>query len=430
MPEHANSHTQPAPPTNDEMTVPHDDNGLTLSLVLPTYNERDNLAELVARLTALLDPKLPDDYELIVVDDDSPDRTWELAEQLTTDYPTLRVLRRTDARGLASAVVAGWQLGHGRILGVIDADLQHPPETLIALLDHITSGADLAVASRRVEGGGVSDWSIQRRLLSRGAQALGLAILPEVVGRISDPMSGYFLIRRSAVAGAKLKPLGYKILIEVIARGTVGRIAEVAYVFNERQHGESKVTRRQYIDYLRHLWRLRRDAPLAWLTPLRRSPAARLVKYSIVGLSGVGVDMVILYLLSDPTTLGLGLTRSKLIAAEVAILNNFVWNDRWTFRDLSRQDTGVAAWFRRLWRFHLICLVGLAINVLVLNLLFNLLGMNRYLANLIAIALVTVWNFGMNLALNWRSGAARKRADGPADITMTELPPIAAKTKV
>ena len=363
------------------MIVPQRDGDLTLSLVLPTFNERDNLRELVARVSAVLDTKLAGDYEMIVVDDDSPDHTWELAEQLTHQVPALRVLRRTDARGLASAVVDGWKLSRGHILGVIDADLQHPPETLIALLDHITSGADLAVASRRVEGGGVGDWSVKRRLLSRGAQALGFALLPEVIGRISDPMSGYFLVRRTAVEGTTLKPIGYKILVEVIARGAVGRIAEAAYVFNVRQHGESKVSRRQYLDYLRHLWRLRRDSPLGWLALLRHGSLNRLVKYSLVGLSGVGVDMLILYLLSDPTTLGLGLTRSKIVAAEVAILNNFVWNDRWTFRDVSLHDRGVAAWFRRLLKFHIICFAGLVINVIVLNLLFNLVGMNRYIVH-------------------------------------------------
>ena len=389
-------------------TTPQVEGGPTLSLVLPTFNERENLTELVASVSAVLDAKLPGDYELIVVDDDSPDRTWELAEQLAAHHPALRVLRRTDVKGLATAVVDGWRLAEGRILGVIDADLQHPPETLGALLDQVIAGADLAVASRRVEGGGVSDWSLRRQLLSRGAQGLGMAILPEVVGRVSDPMSGYFLLRREAISAAELKPLGYKILLEVIARGAIGRIAEVAYVFNERQHGESKVTPRQYVDYLRHLWRLRRAYPWGWLAPLRRGPFGRLVKYGIVGLSGVGVDMLVLYLLSDPTTLALGLTRSKIIAAEVALLNNFIWNDRWTFRDLSREERGLRAWFRRLGRFHLVCLVGIVINVVVLNVLFNMFGMNRYVANLIAIGVVTAWNFVLNLTLYWRSAEATR----------------------
>jgi dolichol-phosphate mannosyltransferase len=387
-------------------TVPAGPGEIGLSLVLPTYDERANLSELVARVSAVLDAAMPDDYELIVVDDDSPDRTWELAERLATENGALRVLRRVTERGLSSAVVAGWQMARGRILGVIDADLQHPPETLAALIEQVTAGADLAVASRHVAGGGVSDWSVPRRLLSRAAQVLGLTILPEVVGRVSDPMSGYFLVRREAIAGAPLKPLGYKILIEVLARGAVRRVAEVGYVFTERALGASKVTRRQYVEYVRHLWGLRRDAPLGWLRVLRMAPVERLLKFGAVGASGVLVDMTILYLLSDPDTLGLGLTRSKIVAAEVAILNNFFWNDRWTFRDLAQGDRARGAWLRRLAKFNLICLAGLALNVVILNVLFNVLGMNRYVANLIAIATVTAWNFGMNLALNWRTAAA------------------------
>jgi dolichol-phosphate mannosyltransferase len=391
----------------DAMVVGRAHEGLGLSLVLPTFNERSTLPQLIARLRSILDARLPADYELIVVDDDSPDRTWELAAEIAAEDPTVRLLRRVDERGLSSAVVAGWQMSRGRILGVIDADLQHPPETLVALIDRIMDGADLAVASRYVAGGGVSDWSVPRRLLSRGAQTLGLVLLPEVVGRISDPMSGYFLVSREAVADAPLRPLGYKILIEVLARGRVGRLAEVGYVFNERQHGSSKVTRRQYIEYVRHLLLLRWAAPLGWTSIFRSVPVVRLMRFGVVGTTGVVVDMLLLYLLSDPTMLGLGLTRSKIIAAEVAILNNFIWNDRWTFRDFSKTDPGFAAWVRRFLKFNLICLGGLALNVLLLNLLFNVVGLNRYVSNLIAIVLVTSWNFGVNRGLNWRTTAVR-----------------------
>jgi dolichol-phosphate mannosyltransferase len=143
------------------------------------------------------------------------------------------------------------------VLAVIDGDLQHPPEVLIALWRAMADGADLAVASRHVEGGGVSDWSLPRRLLSRGAQAIGIALLPGVVGRVRDPMSGYFMVRRAAIAGVPLSPLGYKILVEVIGRGRIDRVAEVGYVFRERREGASKVTWRVYVDYLRHLARLR-----------------------------------------------------------------------------------------------------------------------------------------------------------------------------
>jgi dolichol-phosphate mannosyltransferase len=364
-----------------------------LSIVLPTYNESKNIREMVSRLTRVLDGAYPGAYEIIVVDDDSPDRTWELAQSLTDQYPQLRVMRRQQERGLSTAVIRGWQAARGELLGVIDADLQHPPEIVVNLCEEIGRGADMAVASRHVEGGGVSDWSVLRRILSRAAQVLGLMILPGVVGRVSDPMSGFFVIRRTAIQGVVLNPLGYKILIEVLGRGRFRWIGEVPYVFQERVQGESKVTRKVYVDYLRHLVRLR----------LSTLPVNRFVRFGVVGLSGVVVDMGVLFLLSDPSTLGWGLTRSKLIAAELAIINNFIWNDSWTFRDIASHQPGFRHRLQRFAKFQLICLGGLVLNTVLLNLQFNLLGMNRYLANAVAIAIVTGWNFWLNFKLSWRA---------------------------
>jgi len=363
-----------------------------LSLVIPTYNESNNIAEIVRLLSQQLDQALPGTYELIVVDDNSPDRTWEIAQALIAEYPQLRVMRRIEERGLSTAVIRGWQVARGEVLGVIDADLQHPPELLLQLWGEIQRGGDMAVASRHVEGGGVSDWSVIRRFLSRGAQMLGLILLPGVVGRVSDPMSGYFLVRRHCLVGRTLSPLGYKILIEVLARGRVPWIGEVGYVFQERQAGESKVTSKQYVDYLRHLLRLR----------LSLGPVGRLLRFGAVGFSGVFVDMLVLYLLSDPSTLHWGLTRSKIVAAELAIINNFIWNDFWTFGDIARRQPGKRQRLKRFLKFNTVCLAGLVLNVLVLNLIYNFLIPNQYVANFIAIAVVTIWNFWINLKLSWR----------------------------
>jgi dolichol-phosphate mannosyltransferase len=379
-------------PTNYSLDFPTSDRPILLSLIIPTYKEAKNVEKIVSLLTQQLDQAMPGAYELIMVDDNSPDGTWEIAQQLTAKYPQLQVMRRIEERGLSTAVIRGWQAARGEVLGVIDADLQHPPELLLKLWGEIKRGGDMAIASRHVEGGGVSDWSVIRRFLSRGAQTLGLIILPEVIGRLSDPMSGYFMVRRYCLAGRTLSPLGYKILIEVVARGKVPWIGEVGYVFQERQEGESKVTGKQYVDYLRHLLRLR----------LSLGPVARLLRFGAVGLTGVFVDMVLLFLLSDPTTLGWPLTRSKIISSELAIINNFLWNDRWTFRDISSKQPGKRQLLKRLLKFNTICLAGLVLNVLLLNLLFNLFGINRYVANLIAIAAVTLWNFWVNLKLSWR----------------------------
>lgn len=385
-------------------------NSLFLSLVIPTYKERDNIQNVVRILSQLLDEAMsttgyayPTNYELIVVDDDSPDRTWEVAQSLMAEYPQLRVMRRQQERGLSSAVIRGWQVARGSVLGVIDGDLQHPPEVLMQLFRKIEDGADLALASRHVEGGGVSSWSIVRRFLSRGAQVLGLVILPGVLGRVTDPMSGYFMVRRQAIAGATLNPVGYKILLEVIGRGNVEEIAEVGYVFCERKEGESKVTWKQYVDYIRHLVRLRvSTGRLGRLTENINFPIGRFLRFGLVGLSGVFVDMAMLYLLSDPATLALPLTRSKIIAGEIAIFNNFLWNDAWTFADVSMRQQEGHQRLKRFLKFNIICLAGLVLNVLVLNLVFNFLIPNRYIANLIAIAVGTIWNFWVNLKLSWR----------------------------
>ncbi|MCA6504050.1 MAG: glycosyltransferase [Pseudanabaena sp. M135S2SP2A07QC] len=372
------------------------------SLIVPTYNESKNLAKLVEILTQLLNNYFQENYELIIVDDDSPDLTWQVGLDLMPNYPQLRVMRRQGEKGLSTAVIRGWQASQGEILGVIDGDLQHPPETLIKMLDEMVNGADLVVASRHVEGGGVSDWGFMRRVLSRGAQMLGLLILPNVIGRVSDPMSGYFMVRRSAIANYPMNPLGYKILIEVLGRGNIGSVAEVGYVFQERQEGESKVTWRQYVDYILHLLRLRSRGRITKLREKLRVPVKRFLKFGLVGFSGVFVDMAIFYLLSDASTMGWGLTRSKIIAAEVAVLNNFLWNDLWTFRDLAQQQFGRRKLIKRFVKFNLICLVGIGLNLIILNFLYNNLHINKYLANLIAIAIVTIWNFWFNLKLSWR----------------------------
>jgi dolichol-phosphate mannosyltransferase len=363
---------------------------LKFSLVLPTYKESQNIQKIVQILSGILDGYMPGQYELIVVDDNSPDLTWKVAQELLPNYPQLRVMRREAEKGLSTAVVRGWQVARGEILGVIDADLQHPPEVLLQLLQEMERGADLAIASRHVEGGGVSEWSAVRRFLSRGAQMLGLIILPEVIGRLSDPMSGYFMVRRSSMIGVTLSPVGYKISIEVAARGRIRWIAEAGYVFREREAGESKVTWKQYIEYIQHLLRLRFSL---W-------PVERFFRFGVVGFSGVFVDMAVFYLLR--TVLGFGLTRSTMLSAEVAIINNFLWNDFWTFGDVSRRQPGKRQRIKRLIKFNIICLAGIILQTLIVNLLFNVFGINEYVAKLMAIALVTVWNFWVNMKLSWR----------------------------
>jgi dolichol-phosphate mannosyltransferase len=368
---------------------------LGLSLVLPTYNEAVNIAVVVEQLVISLDAVPALTYEIIIVDDDSPDRTWEKALELSRQYPQVRAIRRHGERGLSTAVLRGWQSARGEVFGVMDADLQHPPETAAELWRAMKHGADVAVASRHIDGGGVSNWSIQRRIVSRCAQMIGLVVLPEVTGKVSDPMSGYFMIRRSALEGRELKPLGYKILMEVLARGDVSKISEVPYVFREHPDRASKLSPGVCGQYLEHLARIRIDL-------LKNSS---FVRFCIVGASGTLIDTAVLFLLSDPRTLGWGLTRSKIIAAELALTNNFIWNDLWTFGKLASHQSGFRQRLRRFLKFNLLCSVGIILNLIILNIGFNIFHMNRYIANLSAILLVTFWNYNTNRKLSWRTTA-------------------------
>ncbi len=228
-----------------------------LSVVVPTFQESANIGLFLAALCAALDPVLPGSYEIVVVDDDSPDGTLEIAARVAAEHPQIRLVKRRARRELATAVIRGWQLAQGRILATINADFQHPPQ-IIAGMWELAQNVDLVVASRYCKGGGVGDWAWPRRLFSRGAQLLGIMILPQVFRRVTDPLSGCFMVRREALTGVELNPLGYKSLIEVLARGRVKSIAEFPYRMQSRARGESKATVGRSLDFAVQLWRLRK----------------------------------------------------------------------------------------------------------------------------------------------------------------------------
>ena len=223
---------------------------------MPTYNEATSLPILAQRLGAALGGR---DWELVVVDDGSPDGTADIAERLAPGLP-VRVLRRTSKSGLASAVMAGFAEARGDLLVVMDADLSHPPEVVPALVDAIVGGADLAVGSRYVRGGGTEDWPLRRRIVSRVACLLGNLLVP-----VRDATSGFFALRRSAIEGVRLNAIGFKIGFEVIARGRFRKIVEVPYVFRDREHGASKFGRREIGQYVVQLGQVARDRLLGRL---------------------------------------------------------------------------------------------------------------------------------------------------------------------
>lgn len=227
----------------------------SVSIIIPTYNERENIERVVDRCRAALEGYR---FEIVVVDDDSPDETWRLVADTYDGAETVRVVRRTEESGLASAVSRGFDEATAELCAVIDADLQHPPERLPELIAAFDTGADVVIGSRHVAGGGVENWSLARRIVSRGAMAIAKLALPPTRS-IADPMSGFFAIRRGIIDGVALAPTGYKILLEVLLKCEYDRIAEVPYVFTERERGESKLTAEEYLGFLNHVHELRRD---------------------------------------------------------------------------------------------------------------------------------------------------------------------------
>ena len=229
-----------------------------ISVVVPTYNEAATIPLLVARLAAALQGR---PWELVVIDDASPDGTADIAERLGRDAP-VRVVRRKGKLGLASAVIDGFAAAGGETLVVMDADLSHPPEVVPRLVDAIANGTDLAVGSRYVAGGRTVDWPLRRRVVSRVACLMGNALVP-----VRDATSGFFALRREVVEGVRLNPIGFKIGFEVIARGRYRSVVEIPYTFRDREAGRSKFGTREVASYGLQLLQVARDRLTGRLRP-------------------------------------------------------------------------------------------------------------------------------------------------------------------
>ena len=355
----------------------------TISLVIPTYNERNNIVPLVERIHQALSSYT---YEILFIDDNSPDGTAEVAASLSPVYP-VRVIVRKNQRGLASAVVLGLSNTKSEIVGSLNADLQHPPDILPDLLREIENGADIAIASRYNKGGRCENWGILRRIVSKGATAVAHVLLPST-RQVSDPMSGYYMFRRRVITNASIKPSGYKILLEILLEGEFCRVADVAYTFSIRRSGQSKLGSFQYIEYLGQIFSLMK----------RKGELLRFVKFCIVGASGILINMGLLWLLTELA--GLPYPVSAVIGIECAIISNFIFNNFFTFSD--RRSQTMKRFFSRLWKYNVISIAGLALNMGVLLLLTEVVGIYYLLSNLCGILVATLWRYILNSWWTWR----------------------------
>lgn len=307
--------------------------GTAVTVIVPTFNERDNVAELVARTALALAAY---DAEILFVDD-STDSTAAEVERVAADAPLpVRVIHRADnTGGLGGAVVVGLEAAQHDLCIVMDGDLQHPPELLPVLLGrHGEGDADLVAASRYIGGGDTSGLGTAVRFgVSRAATWLTRAMFPIRLARSTDPMTGFFLVDRSRLDLAALKPQGFKILLEILARTDL-RIAEVPMEFGERRHGTSKASLRQGATFVAHLARLR---------------FGKMSLFAIIGVIGAAANLGIMWLL---TAAGVPYIWAAIIGAEVTIIGNFLLQERFVFADMRTDARGLGGRFAASFTFN------------------------------------------------------------------------------
>ena len=223
-----------------------------LSLIVPTYNEGQNVFELLNRIETLLTAI---SFEIIIVDDNSPDGTSSIVQNINRKYGNIKVHRRSGKLGLSSAILHGFDRARGNFLAVIDADLQHPPEILPKMYRKISEGYDLVVASRYIDGGRIEGWKVHRVLISKMATFLAHTLFPKS-RKVNDVMSGCFMMQRASLSNTNLNPIGFKILLEILAKCKIERVAEVPYAFANRRNGKSNLSASEMRNFGVHICRL------------------------------------------------------------------------------------------------------------------------------------------------------------------------------
>ena len=206
-----------------------------LTIIVPTYNESENIEILITKLEEIIGDTI--DFEILVMDDNSPDGTGKIVEELKRQGHKCDVVIRTENKGLSPSVIEGFERADGDVVLVMDADLQHPVEVVPKLYQAIVDGAEVSVGSRHCPGGGIENWAFHRRVISWGA-----ALLARPFTSVSDPMSGFFAVKKELLKGCKLEAKGYKILLEVLVKTKAQKVVEVPITFTTRIHGESKLT--------------------------------------------------------------------------------------------------------------------------------------------------------------------------------------------
>jgi len=356
-----------------------------LAVIVPTFNERDNVMPFLEALAAALGQI---SYEVIFVDDDSPDGTSDVIREISQRDPRVRVLHRINRRGLASACVEGMLASSAPYLAVMDADLQHDETLLPQMLERLkTKTLDVVVGSRNIAGGSMGEFAQSRVRLSM----LGRRFSQSVCRcEINDPMSGFFVLSRpflmEVVHG--VSGIGFKILVDLLAScQRPVRLEEVPYRFRTRQHGESKLDILVGVEYLQLL--------LDKFIGDYVSPS--FVLFSLVGASGVVLYLAVLWL--QLSWLGVSFRQAQVVATLASMTTNFLLNNAITYRDRRLRGWNI---LHGLFLFYVACSFGVLINIETAEFARSA-GFPWYAAGLLGLVLSSVWNYGVTRIFTWRA---------------------------
>jgi len=356
--------------------------GIELTIIVPTFNERDNVEPLIERLGAVLKDV---EWEVVYVDDDSPDGTAAKIREVSRWNSRVRCVQRIGRRGLSTAVIEGMLASSAPYLAVIDADLQHDETLLPRMLDTLKAQSlDVVVATRYGDGGGIGDWNRRRAALSNAATWLARSV---VAAELTDPMSGFFVMTRPAFEQAvrRLSGQGFKILLDLFASTpTPYRFAEVPYTFRNRSRGESKLDSLALWEYLMLLV----DKLAGRWVPVR------FVLFAAVGAGGLVVHLLTLRI----ALMGVSFPIAQTIATVTAMTSNFVVNNAFTYRD--RRLHGMR-FLTGLLSFFAICSIGAVANVRLASAVFER-NYAWWISGLAGAAASVVWNYAVTSVFTWR----------------------------
>ncbi|HKZ62353.1 MAG TPA: glycosyltransferase family 2 protein [Nitrososphaera sp.] len=371
-----------------------------LSIVLPTYNESQNIARMLDSIAEIL----PADYaaEIIVVDDNSPDGTDDIASQYAKSINNkklrVRVICRPDKQGLSSAILAGVQSAAGDIIVVMDGDFSHPPQTIPNMVDELQdSKYDIVVASRYIKGGSIAGWPFKRRLMSKGATKIaqvGLGI------EIKDPMSGFFAFKRNIIEGVKFDAIGYKMLLEILVKAKGARVKEVPYTFTNRAFGASKLDSSVMFDYIRAVWRLYRYGKSLREKEKRNSVRflSKAGRFYTIGATGLLVNYAVTTLFGSLLP-GLWYLYAALAGIIFSVSSNFFLNKLWTFED---RDFAAYKTIMQYCLFAGFSTPGAIIQLLMLYMLHGNQQISYPTALILAVMVAAVGNFLFNKKWTFR----------------------------